>query len=89
VEFRSRAAEVVTAFECAGKMAMKRSTRSKVSVKSPKDLRPSEVTAVRRVLGDAFDADKFLEALEATVPVAVIDSRKDNATKRPRNSRTL
>jgi hypothetical protein len=68
---------------------MKRLTSSKVSAKSPKGFRASELTAVQRVLGEAFDADKFLEALEATVPVVVIDSRRYNPIKRSRNGRTL
>jgi len=69
-------------------MAMKRSISLKLSTKSPKKFRPSEVTAVQRVLGEAFDADKFLEALAATVPVEIIDLRSYN-TKRSRNGRTL
>ena len=67
---------------------MKRSTRLKISIKPPESFRASEVTAVQRVLGHAFDADKFLEALAATVPVVVFDSRRYNS-KRYRNGRTL
>ena len=59
---------------------MKRSTR--LSVKSPKCFRASEVTAVRQVLGDKYDAAKFLKALEAVVPT-------DINTRRYNRHRTL
>jgi len=62
-------------------MAMKRSTR--LPVKSPKRPRASDVTAVQHVLGERYDAAKFLKALEAVVSVVVIDSRRYNHHQTP------